>query len=376
MEIFDALSYDDVLLVPGYADFLPSEADISVQLFENVRLNAPVLSAAMDTVTEENMAIALALNGGAGVIHRNLTPEVQAKQIFAVKRFLNWVIDNPITVSDKMTVGDVRRIIQKEGVSGLPVVQDDGTLVGIITHRDIMFCNDNSEKVVDRMTKNVIVEEGDPSPESAVEKFHQYKIEKLPVVDSGRRLTGLITVKDMEKHQSYPNAATDKKGRLIVGAAISPMDWQKRMPLLTEAGVDFVALDAAHGDSRNVIEAVAAIKKRYDIPVIGGNVVTAEGTRRLCEAGADAVKVGVGPGSICTTRIVAGSGMPQFTAVLVCAEEAGKYNVPVIADGGIKFSGDIVKAIGAGASCVMLGNLLAGLKESPGKEVIYEGRMF
>ena len=367
MEIFDALSYDDVLLVPGYADFLPSEADISVQLFENVRLNAPVLSAAMDTVTEENMAIALALNGGAGVIHRNLTPEVQAKQIFAVKRFLNWVIDNPITVSDKMTVGDVRRIIQKEGVSGLPVVQDDGTLVGIITHRDIMFCNDNSEKVVDRMTKNVIVEEGDPSPESAVEKFHQYKIEKLPVVDSGRRLTGLITVKDMEKHQSYPNAATDKKGRLIVGAAISPMDWQKRMPLLTEAGVDFVALDAAHGDSRNVIEAVAAIKKRYDIPVIGGNVVTAEGTRRLCEAGADAVKVGVGPGSICTTRIVAGSGMPQFTAVLVCAEEAKKYNVPIIADGGIKFSGDIVKAIGAGASCVMLGNLLAGLKESPGK---------
>ena len=319
MEIFDALSYDDVLLVPGYADFLPSEADISVQLFENVRLNAPVLSAAMDTVTEENMAIALALNGGAGVIHRNLTPEVQAKQIFAVKRFLNWVIDNPITVSDKMTVGDVRRIIQKEGVSGLPVVQDDGTLVGIITHRDIMFCNDNSEKVVDRMTKNVIVEEGDPSPESAVEKFHQYKIEKLPVVDSGRRLTGLITVKDMEKHQSYPNAATDKKGRLIVGAAISPMDWQKRMPLLTEAGVDFVALDAAHGDSRNVIEAVVAIKKRYDIPVIGGNVVTAEGTRRLCEAGADAVKVGVGPGSICTTRIVAGSGMPQFTAVLVCS---------------------------------------------------------
>ena len=282
MEIFDALSYDDVLLVPGYADFLPSEADISVRLFENVRLNAPVLSAAMDTVTEENMAIALALNGGAGVIHRNLTPEVQAKQIFAVKRFLNWVIDNPITVSDKMTVGDVRRIIQKEGVSGLPVVHDDGTLVGIITHRDIMFCNDNSEKVVDRMTKNVIVEEGDPSPESAVEKFHQYKIEKLPVVDRGRQLTGLITVKDMEKHQSYPNAATDKKGRLIVGAAISPMDWQKRMPLLTEAGVDFVALDAAHGDSRNVIEAVGAINKRYYIPVIGCNVVKAEGTRLLC----------------------------------------------------------------------------------------------
>ena len=370
------LSYDDVLLMPGHSDTLPKDCDIKTTLCADIRLNIPVISAAMDTVTEERLAIAIALEGGAGVIHRNLTPEEQARQVASVKRYLNWIIDSPFTVPVEAYVRDVKALIEKHGVSGLPVVDGGGWLKGIITSRDLRFCRDNSLPVTDVMVKDPVTVQGEPTVEAVREKFGIHRIEKLPVVDNEGRLIGLITATDMEKKESHPHAAIDKSGRLIVGAAISPQDYQRRLPLLKNARVDFVVLDTAHGDSKNVIEAVKQIKKEYDIPVIGGNAATKEGTRRLIDAGADAIKVGIGPGSICTTRVVSGIGMPQFTAVFDCAEEASKSNIPVIADGGIKFSGDITKAVGAGADVVMIGNLFAGLKESPGREIIFDGRIF
>jgi IMP dehydrogenase len=330
----------------------------------------------MDTVTEEKLAIAIALEGGSGVIHRNLSPEEQAAQVAAVKRYLNWIIDSPVTVGEDFTVLDVKNLMKRFNVSGAPVLDREGRLVGIITNRDLRFCKDDALPVTDVMTRDLVVEQGNPTVSSAREKFDRHRIEKLPVIDSQRRLTGLITVKDMEKHDRFPRAATDKGGRLIVGAAVSPQDCDVRMPLLKNAKVDYVVLDTAHGDSRNVMDAVRKIKDTYGIPVIGGNVASREGTRRLIEAGADAVKVGVGPGSICTTRVVSGVGVPQFTAVWNCAEEAAGRGIPVIADGGIKFSGDVTKAIGAGANVVMIGNLFAGLKESPGEEIIYDGRIY
>jgi IMP dehydrogenase len=286
------------------------------------------------------------------------------------------VIDAPVTVGGDAKVRDVKMMMNRFNVSGLPVLDGDGRLMGIITGRDLRFCRDDDLAVTDVMTRNPVVEQGEPSVSSAREKFDKHRIEKLPVVDAGGRLTGLITVKDMEKHALYPRAATDKNGRLVVGAAVSPHDYTVRLPLLKHAKVDFVVLDTAHGDSKNVMEAVEGIKGRFGVPVIGGNVATKEGTRRLIAAGADAVKVGIGPGSICTTRIVAGVGVPQFSAVWDCAEEAAGAGIPVIADGGIKFSGDITKAIGAGAGAVMIGNLFAGLKEAPGGEIIYDGRIY
>jgi IMP dehydrogenase len=365
----ESLSYDDVLLQPGYADFLPGAAKVQTYITKKIKLNVPILAAAMDTVSEDRLAIALALEGGAAVIHRNLSPQVQAEHVGRVKRYLNWVIENPVVIRKGETVDAVQKIMVQYGVSGLPVVDHDKKLVGIIT--------DYSQLVEDVMTKNPVTEVETVNIATAEEKFNRYKIEKLPVVDKEGRLIGLVTVKDMEKHQAFPQAAVDESGRLIVGAAVSPQDWEKRVPLLLQAKCDFVVLDTAHGDSANVISAVKAMKTAYpDLQVIGGNVATREGTKRLVEAGADAVKVGVGPGSICTTRIVAGIGVAQFTAVWDCAEEAAKAGIPVIADGGIKFSGDIVKAIGAGAGAVMMGNLFAGLKEAPGKEIIYEGRIF
>jgi len=372
----EAYSYDDVLLVPAYSEVLPKECDVRTTLCADIKLNVPIISAAMDTVTEERLAIAIALEGGAGVIHRNLKPEVQAQQVANVKRYLNWVIDAPVTVTADATIRDVKTLMDKFRVSGMPVLNADGRLVGIITGRDLRFCRDDSLSVKDVMTRDPVVEQGDPSPASAREKFDKHRIEKLPVVDAQGRLTGLITVKDMEKHERFPRAALDKSGRLIVGAAVSPQDYDVRCPLLKQARVDFVVLDTAHGDTKSVQDAVRGIKAKYGIPVIGGNVATKEGTRRLIEAGADAVKVGIGPGSICTTRIVAGVGVPQFTAVYECAEEAAKSGIPVIADGGIKFSGDITKAIAAGASVVMIGNLFAGLKEAPGREIIFDGRIY
>ena len=376
MKFEETLSYDDVLLVPAYSEVIPKECDVKTRLAGEIRLNIPVLSAAMDSVTEEQMAIAIALEGGAGVIHRNLSPEVQAAQVADVKRYLNWIIDTPVTVAKDQTAGDVRKTMARYKVSGLPVVDDDRKLCGIVTSRDMRFCRDDALLVKDIMTPNPIVESGTPDFESSQEKFNTYKIEKLPVVDRDGRLTGLITVKDIEKHQRYPNAAIDGNGRLIVGAAVSPQDYEQRLPLLLKSKVDFVVLDTAHGDSRNVVEAVREIKRRFEVVVVAGNVATREGTRRLIDAGADAIKVGIGPGSICTTRIVAGIGVPQFSAVLWCTEEAEKRDIPVIADGGIKYSGDITKAIAAGANTVMIGNLFAGLKESPGKEIIFEGRIF
>jgi len=376
MVIPETLSYDDVLLLPGYSEILPKEASVRSRLAGDLWLNAPILSAAMDTVTEDRLAIALALQGGAGVIHRNLSPEAQAAQVANVKRYLNWIIESPVTVEEDRTIRDVRALMERHRVTGLPVLGPGGKLVGIITARDLRFRREDDALVRDAMTRELVVESGEPTPKSARDKFDEHRIEKLPVVDAEGRLRGLITVKDMEKHELYPDAATDKSGRLIVGAAVSPQDFEIRVPLLLEARCDFVVLDTAHGDSKSVIDAVVAIKKRFGILVVGGNVATAEGTRRLIDAGADAVKVGIGPGSICTTRIVAGIGVPQFTAVLDCAEEADKSGIPVIADGGIKFSGDIVKAIGAGASTVMIGNLFAGLKEAPGAEIIYDGRIY
>jgi IMP dehydrogenase len=375
MSFEETFSYDDVLLLPSYADFLPSEADVTTRLAGEIRLNVPVLSAAMDTVTEEEMAIALALQGGAGVIHRNMSPEEQARQVGAVKRFLNWIIEAPMTVERKQSIEEVAELMETYRISGLPVV-DNGVLCGIITSRDMRFCSDYSLRVEDVMTADPVVETGKPELDSAQRKFDRHKIEKLPVVDEEKRLTGLITVKDMEKHQRFPHASTDSAGRLIVGAAVSPRDLELRMPKLIEHRVDFIVIDTAHGHTKDVLNAVSRLKRDYGLAVVGGNVATREGTRRLIDAGADAVKVGVGPGSICTTRVVAGIGVPQLSAVMWAAEEAKRDEIPVIADGGIKFSGDIVKAVAAGASAVMVGNLFAGLKEAPGQEVIYEGRFF
>ncbi|MDR1469560.1 MAG: IMP dehydrogenase [Spirochaetaceae bacterium] len=372
----ESYSYDDVLLLPGYSTILPRECDVRTELCAGVRLNVPVISAAMDTVTEEKLAIALALEGGAGVIHRNLAPDEQARQVAAVKRYLNWVIDEPFTVREHLLVRDVKAVFATKRVSGLPVVDGKGVLIGIITSRDLRFCRDDNLPVVDVMTRELVVMEGEPTVKEARDTFDKHRIEKLPVVDGEKKLTGLITVKDMEKHDKHPVAALDASGRLIVGAAVSPQDYPLRLPLLKAAKVDFVVLDTAHGDTQSVAEAIRGIKKAFGVPVIGGNVATKEGTRRLIDAGADAVKVGMGPGSICTTRIIAGIGVPQFTAVWDCAEEAAKSKIPVIADGGIKFSGDITKAIGAGADVVMIGSLFAGLKEAPGKEIIYDGRIY
>ena len=372
----EKLSYDDVLLVPGFADFIPAQTDVSVQLAPNIRLTVPVISAAMDTVTEEQLAIALALEGGVGVIHRNMSAEEQAKQVANVKRFLNWVIESPVTVGPQQTVGEIRDIMEFYSISGLPVIEAD-RLVGIITSRDLRFAPNDRLHVRDVMTANPIVEVGTPTIESAQAKFNEHKIEKLPVVDENGRLTGLITVKDMEKHSRFPNAATDPSGRLLVGAALAPNDTDERLEALVAARVDFVVVDTAHGDSKNVIEAIRRIKGLQPaLPVVGGNVATREGTQRLIEAGADIVKVGVGPGSICTTRIVAGIGVPQLSAVLDAVAVAQEHGIPVIADGGIKFSGDLTKALAAGAHAVMIGNLFAGLKEAPGREFLYEGRIF
>ncbi len=375
MIVEETLSYDDVLLLPSYSDFMPGQTEVGTRLVGDVRLNVPILSAAMDTVTEYELAIAIALEGGAGVIHRNMTPQEQAEQVSRVKRFLNWVIEAPVTVDEDHPVSEVRALMNDHHISGLPVLKA-GKLCGIITSRDMRFCSDDRLLVREVMTASPVVVSGMPTIESAQEKFNSHKIEKLPVVDGDGRLTGLITVKDIEKHQRFPHAATDAAGRLLVGAAIGPFDIDRRVPLLLKNRVDFIVLDAAHGDSQNIERAITDIKSRFDVPVIGGNVATREGAKRLIGAGADAIKVGVGPGSICTTRIVAGIGVPQLSALMWAVEEADRKDIPVIADGGIKYSGDITKAIAGGASAVMIGNLFAGLREAPGREIIFEGRIF
>jgi IMP dehydrogenase len=375
--IGEAITYDDVLLIPAKSSVLPREVDVSTRLTKNIRLNIPLLSAAMDTVTESEMAIALAREGGIGIIHKNLTIERQAEEVDKVKRSESGMIMNPVTLTADKTVGDVLDLMTKFSVSGIPIVAE-GRLVGILTNRDLRFQPNRSLKVADVMTSaNLITAPLGTTLEEAEVILQKHKIEKLPVVDKNGKLKGLITFKDIQKKKKYPHACKDKHGRLRVGAAVGvTADTLERVDALVKAGVDVVIIDTAHGHSKGVIEMLKKVKAKYSIDVIAGNVGTAEAAKDLIKAGADCVKIGIGPGSICTTRVVAGVGVPQVTAVMECAAAAHKYGIPVIADGGIKQTGDIAKAIAAGADCVMIGGLFAGLQESPGEKVLYEGRTY
>jgi len=378
-EIKEALTFDDVLLVPNYSEVLPTQVDVRTKLTKKITLNIPIMSAAMDTVTESELAIAIAREGGIGIIHKNMSIEEQAEEVDRVKRSESGMIVKPVTVKPEQTIAEAESLMKKYKISGLPVVNDEGKLVGIITNRDIRFVKDFSKKIADVMTKeNLKTVPVGTTLEEAKEILHRYKIEKLPVVDENGYLKGLITIKDIEKKEKYPNACKDELGRLMVGAAIGVGEEAvRRAEALIEAGVDVIVIDTAHGHSKGVISMVEKIKGLFpDVDVIAGNVATPEATEALIKAGADAVKVGIGPGSICTTRIVAGVGVPQLSAVMNCAEVADKYDVSIIADGGIKFSGDIAKAIGAGARVVMIGSLFAGTKESPGELILYQGRSY
>ncbi|MFO7153956.1 MAG: IMP dehydrogenase [Caldicoprobacter oshimai] len=376
--IGEGLTFDDVLLVPQRSEVLPKDVDLRTRLTKTITLNIPLASAAMDTVTEARMAIAIAREGGIGIIHKNMSIEEQAEQVDKVKRSEHGVIVDPFYLSPDHLVSDAVALMEKYHISGVPITEN-GKLVGIITNRDIRFETDFSKRIREVMTsENLITAPEGTTLEQAKEILRKYKIEKLPIVDEKGMLKGLITIKDIEKAIKYPNSAKDKNGRLLVGAAVGiARDTMERVEALVAAKVDVITVDTAHGHSVGVINMVKQIKKKFpDLQVIAGNVATAEATRELIEAGADCVKVGIGPGSICTTRVVAGVGVPQITAIMECAEEADKYGIPIIADGGIKYSGDIVKAIAAGASVVMVGNLLAGTEESPGETELYQGRRF
>ncbi|MCF7923429.1 MAG: IMP dehydrogenase [Candidatus Marinimicrobia bacterium] len=375
---WEAITFDDVLLVPAQSDVLPSDVDVSTQLTKSIRLSIPLMSASMDTVTESRMAIAMARVGGIGIIHKNLTPEQQAMEVDKVKRSQHGVITDPFSLTPTHTVGDAADLMKRYHISGVPVVVD-GILLGIITNRDIRFEEDFTRLIADAMTKdNLITGTESTTLEQAGALMKQYKIEKLPLVGKGNRLKGLITIKDIEKAVEYPHSATDSNGRLLVGAAVGArIESLERVEILMHTGVDVIVVDTAHGHSKNVTTIVEKIKTKYpNIQIIAGNVATAEATKALIGAGADAVKVGIGPGSICTTRIVAGVGMPQISAIANCAEEADKHGVPIIGDGGVKFSGDLPKAIAAGASTIMVGGLLAGTDESPGHKEFYQGRAY
>ncbi len=377
--IKEGLTYDDVLLVPQKSEILPSDVKTHTKLTNKIELNMPLISAGMDTVTEANLAIAIAREGGIGIIHKNMTIEQQALEVDKVKRSEHGVIVDPFYLSAEHQVCDALELMERYRISGVPIVDEQHLLVGIITNRDIRFEGDGEKYIGDVMTKeNLVTAHEGITMQEAEAILRKWKIEKLPLVDETGHLKGLITIKDIEKAVIYPNRAKDYRGRLLVGAAVGlSSDLMERTKALVDAGVDVITLDSAHGHSKNVLEAVSALKEAFpDIQLIAGNVATAEGTVDLIKAGADAVKVGIGPGSICTTRVVAGIGVPQLTAVIDCAEAARPYNIPIIADGGVKFSGDIVKALAAGASTVMLGSLLAGTEESPGELVIYQGRSF
>jgi len=376
--IGEGLTFDDVLLVPQKSEVLPREVDLTTRLTRTIVLNIPLASAAMDTVTEARLAIAIAREGGIGIIHKNMSIEEQAEQVDKVKRSEHGVIVDPFYLSPDHLLSDAAELMAKYRISGVPITEN-GKLVGIITNRDIRFETDFSQKIRDVMTStNLITAPVGTTLEQAQDILRKYKVEKLPIVDDRGMLKGLITIKDIEKAIKYPNSAKDKNGRLLVGAAVGiASDTMERVEALVDANVDVITVDTAHGHSVAVINMVKRIKKKFpDVQVIAGNVATAEATRDLIEAGADCVKVGIGPGSICTTRVIAGVGVPQITAIMDCAREADKYNIPIIADGGIKYSGDIVKAIAAGASVVMIGSLLAGTEESPGETELYQGRQF
>lgn len=382
MEFVETLTFDDVLLVPGYSEVLPSDVDLHTRLTRNLALNIPLLSAAMDTVTEGRLAIALAREGGLGIIHRNMSVEAQAAEVELVKRSESGMILHPVTLTVDATLQDAEDLMARYRISGIPIIENGGKLVGILTNRDFRFVEemDLTQKIAPFMTprERLITAPIGTTLNDAKAVLQKYRIEKLPLVDEHDHLVGLITVKDIRKKREYPIAATDAKGRLLVGAAIGVgPELEDRVCALIEKGVDALAIDTAHGHSYNVLRAIERVRKlNSTIPLLAGNVVTPEGVHDLVAAGADGVKVGVGAGSICTTRIVAGAGMPQLSAIIDCAEEAAKTNTPIIADGGIKFSGDIVKALAAGAHAVMLGSLLAGLDESPGETIIYEGRRY
>jgi IMP dehydrogenase len=379
MEIREALTFDDVLLEPGASNVLPADVNTATRLTRAISLNIPLISAAMDTVTEARLAIAMAQAGGLGVVHRNMTPEEQADQVKMVKKFESGMVIDPITIHADQTVGDIILIKEARRISGFPVVdRDSKKLVGILTNRDMRFA-DMNERVADLMTKDnlVTVREG-VNPDDAKRLLHKHRIERVIVVDDGGRVTGLITVKDFEKGQAFPNRAKDGRGRLLVGAAstIGDAGYERSLALI-EAGVDVVVIDTAHGHSSAVLAAVNRVKRESNkTQIVAGNVATADGAKALIDAGADAVKVGIGPGSICTTRIVAGVGVPQLTAVMDAAEAARKADVPVIADGGIKFSGDLAKALAGGAEVAMIGSLLAGSEEAPGEVILYQGRSY
>jgi len=373
--IAEGITFDDVLLIPAKSDFVPSQADTSTQLTRNIDINIPIVSAAMDTVTEAQLAIALAQEGGIGIIHKNLSIEAQKREVAKVKRSEHGVILDPVTLSPAEPVRRAQELMEEQNVSGIPIVEGK-KLVGILTRRDLKFLKDYDVKISSVMVKdNLVTGPASTTLEQAKEILQERKVEKLLLVDKDGRLAGLITMRDIDRVHQYPRAARDKRGRLRVGAAVSVQEFERTEALIA-ADVDIIVVDTAHGHSQNVIDTVKKIKGDYDIDVIAGNIATAEAAEDLIAAGADAVKVGIGPGAICTTRIISGVGVPQISAIMNCVEVAQKNNVPVIADGGITQSGDITKAIAAGASSVMIGSLFAGLKESPGQLVIYKGRQF
>jgi IMP dehydrogenase len=375
----EGLTFDDVLLIPAESHVLPGDVDVTTQLTRSIRINIPITSAAMDTVTEHRLAIALAREGGVGFIHKNMSIEAQAEMVRKVKRSESGMITDPITMGPDKTVGDALDLMAEYRISGIPITTPDGDLIGIVTNRDLRFETDRSRPIRDLMTtRNLITVPEGTTLEQAKEILHAHRIEKLLVVDRRGKLSGMITVKDIMKQIEYPNACKDAQGRLRVGAAIGASgDYLERADALVRVGVDVLAIDTAHGHSKGVLDAVVRLRERYpDVQLVAGNVSTGAATAALCERGVDAVKVGQGPGSICTTRVVTGAGMPQITAITECARVAARFGVPIIADGGIRYSGDIAKAIAAGAHSVMIGSLLAGTEESPGETILYEGRSY
>ncbi|WMY96691.1 MAG: IMP dehydrogenase [Arsenophonus sp.] len=376
----EAITFDDVLLVPAHSTVLPNAVDLSTKLTKNIGLNIPILSAAMDTVTESSLAIALAQEGGIGFIHKNMSLEKQVEEVRRVKKYESGIVVDPVTVTPQTTIRKIHEMVKKNGFAGYPVINKKEELIGIITGRDIRFVTDIDQPVTAVMTTkdNLVTVKDGEDHDVILQKLHEKRIEKILVVDNNFHLFGMITVKDFKKAERKPNACKDKKGRLRVGAAIGvTVNSQKRIEALIKAGVDVLLIDSSHGHSEGVLRCISTIRKRYpDLPIIGGNVATGEGAKALAQAGASAVKVGIGPGSICTTRIVTGVGVPQITAIADAVDALKKINIPVIADGGIRFSGDIAKAIAAGASSVMVGSMFAGTEESPGEIILFQGRSY